>query len=134
MNENIEKAKAMAAHGKAIAIDKGRNMFHVVRKTLVENWQSGIAGKVFLVSSALILLWLVVPLFRGDESYSSEEGVGRGGATPTAVLKRYYQSYFDGDLNGYMSCLDRMDEQNNDAASDIADDFKRNSAQIRQKP
>ena len=67
MNENIEKAKAMAAHGKAIAIDKGRNMFHVVRKTLVENWQSGIAGKVFLVSSALILLWLVVPLFRGDE-------------------------------------------------------------------
>lgn len=125
MNEKIEKAKAMAAQGKAIAIDKGRNMFHVVRKTLVENWQSGIAGKVFLVSSALILLWLVVPLFGGDESCFPEDGTGRGGATPTAVLKRYYQAYFDGDWNGYMGCLDRMDEQDDNAASEIADNFKR---------
>lgn len=125
INEKIEKAKAMVAQGKAIAIDKGRNMFHVARNTLVENWQSGIVGKVFLVSTALILLWLVVPLFSGDESYSSEEGVGRGGATPTAVLKRYYHAYFDGDFNGYMWCLDRVHEQDQDAESEVAENFQR---------
>ena len=125
MDEKCEKSKAMAAQENTAAINKARNLFRAFRDTLVENWQSGIAGKVFLVVSALILLWLIVPLFTGDEAGSSDVGTAGGAATPTAVLKRYYQAYFDGDLNGYMSCLDRAHEQNQDAASEIVDNFNR---------
>ena len=125
MVEKCEKSKAMAAQGNSAAIDKGLKMFHAFHDTLVENWQSGIAGKVFLVACVLILLWLIAPLFTGDEVDSSDVRTAGGAATPTAVLKRYYQAYFDGDLNGYMSCLDREHEQNQDAASEIVDNFNR---------
>lgn len=125
MVEKCEKSKAMAAQGNSAAIDKGLKMFHAFHDTLVENWQSGIAGKVFLVACVLILLWLIAPLFTGDEVDSSDVRTAGGAATPTAVLKRYYQAYFDGDLNGYMSCLDRAHEQDQDAASEIVDNFNR---------
>ena len=124
MNENIEKAETMAGQAKiGVIIDRWCNIFHALRNTLVENWQSGIAGKVFLVVSALILAWLVFPLFSGEESISSAESAGRGGATPTIVLNHYYQAYFDGDLNGYLGCLDCVREQDQDTASEIADNF-----------
>lgn len=125
MDENNEKSKAMAAQENTAAIDKGLKMFHAFHDTLVENWQSGIAGKVFLVACVLMLLWLIAPLFTGDEVDSSDVRTAGGAATPTAVLKRYYQAYFDGDLNGYMSCLDRVHEQDQDAASEIVDNFNR---------
>ena len=133
MEEHIEKDRATAVPGSAIASDKWRNIFHALLNTLVENWKSGIAGKVFLVGSALILLWLVVPLFRGNADSPIEGGTSSGGSTPTAVLKRYYQAYFDGDLNGYMSCLDRVHEQDQNAASEIADNFQRDDWRERMK-
>ena len=125
MDKNIGKAEAMTGQEKAGVIDKGRVIFRALCNTLVENWQSGIAGKVFLAASALILVWLVFPLFCGNGSGSSAECAGSGCATPTAVLKRYYQAYLDGDLNGYMGCLDSVHEQDQDAASEIADNFQR---------
>ena len=125
MGENIEDAKMTAAKVKAVAIEKRHNILHIICKVLAENWVSGIAGKVFLVGSALILLWLVAPLFRGNADSPIEEGTSSGGSTPTAVLRRYYQAYLDGDLNGYMGCLDRIHEQDQDAASEIADNFQR---------
>lgn len=124
MGENIENTKMTATQVKAVAIDRGRNFFHVTRKALVENWQSGIAGKVFLVGSALILLWLVVPLFCSDADGSSG-GTSRGDSTPTAVLKHYYHAYLNGDLNEYMGCLDRVHERDLDAASEVAENFRR---------
>ena len=125
MDENIEKVKKVVAKGNAVAIDNGRNVFHIVRNTLVENWKSGIAGKIFLVATGFIFLWLIAPLFVGHEVVSSTEGGSMAGGTPTEVLKRYYQAYFNGDFNGYMACLDNPQEQDNDSASEIAKDFQR---------
>ena len=124
MKEHIEKDRATAVPGSAIASDKWRNIFHALLNTLVENWKSGIAGKVFLVGSALILLWLVVPLFCSDADGSSG-GTSRGDSTPTAVLKHYYHAYLNGDLNEYMGCLDRVHERDLDAASEVAENFRR---------
>lgn len=124
MDEKIGKAETMTGQEKSGVIDKGRVIFRALCNTLVENWQSGIAGKIFLVSSALILAWLVSPLFNDDGAGSSAGCTRSGCATPTAVLKRYYQAYLDGDLNGYMGCLDRAHEQDQDAASEVADNFQ----------
>ena len=71
MDKNIGKAEAMTGQEKAGVIDKGRVIFRALCNTLVENWQSGIAGKIFLVASALILAWLVSPLFNDDGAGSS---------------------------------------------------------------
>ena len=116
MNSQEAKAKAKACAARvAIAFAKFKN-------AILENWQSGLEGKIFLVAAGLLAAWVIVPFFGSAPGGGVQEKKPQAFfATPTEVLEQYYKSFMAGDVAGYVNCLDYNDEQKTECVNSLAE-------------
>lgn len=99
------------------------------KSIIMENWQSGMPGKIFLVVSALIMAWLILPLFcegGGTSPSHTVENVAKsscGGNTPTDVIKLYYRAFLDGDVTQFVNCVNYNDELKEKITTNLSESF-----------
>ena len=80
------------------------SMLKEVKRIVIENWESGFPGKIFLVGITIVLVWLVLPILFSAKDHTAF-------SSPTEVLKQYYKAFREGDVQGYLNCVNYSEEE-----------------------